>query len=126
MANEIKVTVRRSVANGTYKNEKNPGTVQIDQAAIGESGGIFNITTEGTGEQVVFTDITTEGWLYMQNHDTANYVVWGPYATANTAMEAIGRMEAGETVMLRMEPSASITLLANTATCDVEISVLED
>jgi hypothetical protein len=122
MANEIKVTVRRSTANGTYKNEKNPGTVQIDQAALGEGGGLINIGT--SEETVAFAEVGTNGWLFMQNHDTANYVLWGP--SDGTNMVEMGRLEAGEPAVLRADPGMVLIMKADTATCEVEVSMLED
>ncbi len=124
MANEIKVSVRRQVTNGTFRRDFNPAIKQVDQAAVGEQGAIFNIGT--SPESVGFTEIGTEGWLAMQNHDTANYVTFGPYSTDATAMIALGIMEAGEPALFRLDPAAVLYLKADTATCDVEISVLED
>ena len=124
MANEIKISVRRNTLNGTFKNDFNPSTQQVDQAGLGEEGAIFNIATTATGQQIVFSEIGTEGWLSMQNHDTANFVSFGPHT--GTGILVMGRMEAGEPALFRMEPSSSLTLRADTATCDVEISLLED
>lgn len=122
MADEISINVLVDVTNGTFKDRFNPSRFKVDQAAIGVSGGVFSIGT--SEEAITFTDITTEGWLVMQNLDTTNYVQWGPEDTG--AMVVMGRMEAGEIAVLRMDSSATLRLQANTAACKVLIKVFED
>lgn len=122
MANEIKLDIRIAAENGFFKDEFSPGRIQIDQAAIGSSGGVFSI---GTSEEAIsFTDISTEGWLWMRNLDDTNYVQWGPEDTG--AMVVMGRMEAGEPAIFRIDSSVTLRLQANTAACKVLIKVLED
>jgi hypothetical protein len=124
MANEIRATLRvsRTQSSDSFKFEFNPGTVQVDQAAVGEGGQVYTI---GTSEEAIsFVDITTEGWLTMQNLDATNYVDWGP--EDGGAMIEMGRMEAGEPAAMRMFPGATLRLKANTAACQVLVKVLED
>ena len=124
MADELKITSRINLKNGTHKFAWNPGTITVDQAGTGKQGGVFNIDT--TEESVGFSEVGTEGWLAMQNHATANFVTFGPYSTDATAMIAMGRMEAGEVAMMRLDPSAVLYLKSDTATSEVEITVIED
>lgn len=121
MANEIKLTIRMSITNGDYKNDINPGQKQIDQSAQGASSGIVNVGT--SEENLVFTDITTEGYLYLQNLDDTNYVTYGPDATG---MVAFGRLNPGEVAVMRVEPSITIVAQANTAAVNVMYLMLED
>ena len=120
MANEISVTGRLKVANGNLSFDKNIGTKTFDQAAAG--GPTPGYLTIGTSEESeAFSELTTEGWLLMENLDTTNYVEWG-FATGVYG----GRLEAGEFALFRMNPTGTLYLKANTAACKVLINCLED
>ena len=123
MADEISITQQVVIANGNYKRTFAPGTLKVDQTALGASSGIWSIGT--SEEDITFTDITTEGWLVMKNHDATNFVEWGASATTPT-LATIGRMEAGESAVFRMEPTVTLRMKADTASCKVEIWLLED
>lgn len=120
MADEITVTMRFGVSNGSY----DPGTItvsneQYDQTAIGAAEGVQEI---GTSEESLATgDLTTYGWLFLRNLDTTNYVQVG----FSTGVYGI-RLEAGEPALFRTEPAATVYLLANTAACNVQYRWLED
>jgi hypothetical protein len=120
MADEITITHRFGVDNGNY----DPGTIsvnnlQFDQAAQGVQEKIVTINTSAD-VVISSSDLTTEGWLWMRNLDTTNYVQWG------TTDGYIGRMEAEEPVNFRAEPSVSLVAKANTAACKVWYRWLED
>lgn len=122
MANEIRIATVFSCTNGSFKETFNTGTLQFDQAAIGLSGGVYSI---GTSEEAIsFTDISTEGYLWLRNMDATNYVDWGP--EESSAMIEMGRLEPGEFAIMRMFPTAVLRLKANTSACKVLIKVLED
>ncbi len=123
MADEISITIQVVIANGDYKRTFAPGTDKITQTGFGASGGIYSIST--SEENPVFTDITTEGWIVLHNHDSTNFVKWGASATTPT-LATIGRLEAGESACFRVEPGVTLRMQADTAACDVEIWLLED
>lgn len=83
-------------------------------------GGVSIGTTE---ESFTLSELTTKGWLYMENLDANNYVQWG-VATGVYPF----RMEAGEPVTLRLDKATPPTLYlkANTAACQVLIYAMED
>lgn len=120
MANEITLSARFGVQNGTY----DPGTLNVsnlsvDQAAVGAAEGVQNI---GTSEETLSAGgLSTEGWLFIRNLDTTNYVQLG-FSTGVYGC----RLEAGEFALFRTEPSADIYLKANTAACNVQYRWLED
>lgn len=121
MADEISLTTRFSVSNGSY----DPGTwsvsnLQIDQAAVGAAEGVQAI---GTSEETLSAgDLGTRGILQMRNLDDTNFVEWG-FATGDYG----GRMEAGEIAgPFRTGGSQDIYLKADTAACNVQYRWLED
>ena len=126
MADELKITAK-VVHSKTPKLGFSPPQFSFDQTGTG----VF-ITTQniGTSEEnvdlaTIFADLGTFGWCYMQNLDATNYVSWGASATTPT-LATIGRMEAGEPALFRLEPSVTMRMQANTAACDVMVIVWED
>jgi len=120
MANEISVTAGIRVLNGNMDFQQAAKTYSINQSAVGgpTPGAIVVGTTE---ESTAFPELTTEGWLFMQNLDATNYVQWG-FSTGVYG----GRLRPGETAMFRMEPSLTLFLRANTASCRCLVYGFED
>jgi hypothetical protein len=120
MADEITVKPYLKLLKGNHSETIAPTAYTVDQTGIGAWKSVQNI---GTSEESIgtFGDVTTEGWCYMRNLDTTNYVQIG----FSTAVYGI-RLEAGETAQFRCEPSLTMYLKANTAACEVEIFVAED
>jgi len=120
MADEITVKPYLKLLKGNHSEIIAPTAYTVTQAGIGSWKSVQNI---GTSEESItsFGDVTTEGWCYIRNLDTTNYVSWGPATTVY-----VGRLEAGETACFRMEPSADLFLKADTAACEVEVFVAED
>jgi hypothetical protein len=118
MANEITLTVamERRHATNTGDTHVFPSfRKQYDQSATGQDDRKHTIGT--TEESISFTDISTNGFMLMQNLDTTNYVQWG-FSTGVYG----GRIKAGETAgPFRAEPGATLYLKANAASCRVRI-----
>ena len=120
MANEITVTAGLRVANGNSLFSREFGQQTFDQAAVG--GPTPGYITVGTAEEsVTFGELSTLGWVFIENLDDTNYVQWG-FSTGVYG----GRMEAGEPALFRLNPSSTLYLKANTAACKVNIYALED
>lgn len=120
MANEITVNAGISVSNGNSTFTHPSKSKSIDQAAIGgPSPGAISVGT--TEESTAFPELTTEGWLFLQNNDATNYVQWG-FATGVYG----GRLKAGEFALFRMEPALTLYLKANTAACNVLVYGFEN
>ena len=122
MANVITVNSRlRLVSDGATLLDHNPGAKTYTPTALG--GPTPGYKTIGTSEESeAFGELTTEGWIVMQNLDATNYVQWG-FSTGVYG----GRMEAGETAgPFRVEPGLTLYLKANTAACKVLVQALED
>ena len=118
MADEITVQValQRTDSTNTVNSHYYPSSrILVDQTLKRHNDLFQNIGT--SEESPTFTDITTNGYLLMQNLDPTNYVEWG----VTTAVYA-GKMLAGETAgPFRLSAGATLFLKANTAACDVRI-----
>lgn len=120
MANEIRVSASLQITNGNFSDSISLSNKQFDQANPG-GGNPGTIEIGTTEESVSFTQLGTEGWLFMQNLDTTNYVRIG-FATGVYGI----RLEPGEFSLFRLEPSATLYLIADTAACKVNIRCFED
>lgn len=118
VANAIQVTLGLKYANGSLVDAVQSFTTGVTQNNQEEDAPTVTIPTTAGGTVVSFPDLTTLGWLYMRNLDSANYVTFGPTATG--ALVPFGRMQAGEPAVLRLEPGISLRLLANTAPVKVQ------
>lgn len=122
MADEIRVNSTIAVKKGSFDITLGR-QFNVDQT--GDGGGNPGKVAIGTTEEVVaLGDITTIGWAYIQNIDATNYVQWGP--ESGGAMVVAGRLEAGEGIVVRLEPSTTYRMKADTAACDVILQVFED
>lgn len=120
MANEITVTAGIRVVNGNSSFQQASKSKSFDQAAIG--GPTPGAISVGTAEEsTAFPELTTEGWLFMQNNDPTNYVQWG-FSTGVYG----GRLKAGEFALFRTEPALTLFLKANTAACNVLVYGFEN
>lgn len=96
----------------------NPGLTNIDHTWVATQGSDDRIHSIGTTEESIsFTDITTNGWVKLENLDGTNYVQVG----FSTGVYGI-RMKAGFPAFFYLEPGATIYLKANTAVCRVRAS----
>lgn len=84
-------------------------------------GGIKSKVTIGTTDETLdLGDITTPGYLVIKNLDSTNYVSWGPDGTVYP-----NKAKAGEFAVVRWN-GAAIHIKANTASCEVEYTLLPD
>lgn len=122
MSDEISLLISATVVNGNFRAEFKPPNLKIDQAA-GARGGYTQAI--GTSEEVVvFGDVSTEGYIFLRNNDTVNFVEYGPEDTG--AMVTVGKLKAGEIAAFRMSPSVVLRAQADTATVNLDVLLLED
>lgn len=120
MANEITVSAGIRILNGNSSFSQPSKSKSFTQSAIGgPSPGAISVGT--AEESTTFPELTTEGWLFMQNNDATNYVQWG-FSTGVYG----GRLKAGEYALFRMEPALTLYLKANTAACNVLVYGFEN
>jgi len=122
MANEITVTTRLAVENGKHKDTFAPPVLKINQAAIGASSGVVSVGT--SEEDLAVGDVTTLGWVALRNLDSTNYVTYGPKSGSD--MVAFGRINAGETALLRLAQGITVRWAANTAAVKVQVLLLQN
>lgn len=121
MANELKVNVGATLTNGSLKETFAPGTQSITQTTQGSHAPTVSVGT--SEEDLSVGDVGTLGWLFLTNLDSTNYVTYGP--KSGGSMVAFGRIRAGESVALRLEPGITLRLQANTGACKVKVILLE-
>lgn len=121
MANEIQITAGISVRKGNLVFQEPAVGYSTNMTGTGgPTPGFISVGT--TEESTTFPELTNEGWLFMKNLDTTNFVQWG-FSTAVYG----GRLKAGETAgPFRMEPGLTLYLKANTAACRVLVYGFED
>jgi len=123
MADEFTYSINLRLNNLPLRETYNPGAISVTQAGVGKFSSVVNVGT--TEEDVTLSDITTEGVTVLQNLDATNYVEWGKKDGSGN-MQAIGRLKAGEIpAVFGFAPGATLRLKADTATCDVLITVYE-
>jgi hypothetical protein len=118
MANEITIQLdfKRQHATVASDNHFYPSRQKrITQTGVGQSDTKQTIGT--TEETISFTDIATNGFIFLENLDATNYVEWGT-ATGDYT----GKMLAGEPAgPFRLNAGKTLYMKANTAACRVRI-----
>ena len=133
MANEISFSVRLSVSNpsaGSVPAGTLPATdsltqqLSLTQNAPGESAGVMSVPTTAGGTVLPVGSVTTSGFVTLTNLDANNYVQYGP--TSAGAIVVCGKLKPGETAVFRLDPSATLRLLANAAAVNVQFKLFQD
>lgn len=120
MADEITVNTTFNLLKGYNRFTWTPGALSVTQTgAGGPTPGYVTIGT--TEESIAFSELSTLGWVVIQNLDSTNYVRWGFSAGAYG-----GRLRAGEYAVFRLNPGTTLYLIANTAACKVLVNAFED
>jgi len=123
MTKEINIMLSVSVKNGFFKHTFNPGQILVDQAAPGRGGHVQEIGT--TEETLEFGDISTEGYLILQNLDAENFVEYGPQVGTGSA-ELCCMLKPGEPALLRLKPGSVWRAKADTAPVKLDVCLLEN
>lgn len=123
MAGTISLKVLMNLVNGVHKETfGSSNNITIVQDAIGAHAPVVTVGFAAE-EDLPIGDISTLGWLFLQNLDSTNYVTYGP---KDTTMKAFGRIEPGEYAALRLEPGITLRWQANTGNVKVKVMLLED
>lgn len=123
-ANAIQVNASVMVVNGAFRDSFTPGPIDIDQENIGR-GGHAQLIGFAADEIVDLGDVAgSAGWCTLKNLDETNYVTYGP--TNGGAMVALGRLNAGEYAVLRLDASVVLRAQANTADVLLDVTVYEN
>jgi len=111
MADEFEITLKGKITNGYYSTSwGSVNSRKFDQAAIGAHATIVSVGY--AAEEILGVgDVTTQGYLYLKNLDTVNFVTYGPTATG--VMVEFGKLKAGEEAWMRVMPSGSVRAQAD-------------
>lgn len=121
MADEIKVSsyFQRTKTGLSFNSPSR--TFRDDQAGDGVYSA--EITLLHTAASILTSMLTTDGWCCIENLDPTNYIVFGPY-TGGT-LYPVGQVPAGGHVVFKLDPTYTLGYQANSASCDVRITVLD-
>jgi hypothetical protein len=117
MADELRVTTQISFSKAGASVAK---TVRTDVDVTGDlyESKVLNIGT--SNEAVGKGDMSTVGFTLLKNLDSTNFILAGDDGT-NYPVKVL----AGESALFRLN-GATLNLKADTAACDVEITMIED
>lgn len=122
MADEISVTARLTVANGSLAFDRNVVRKQFDQTTARVSGGVQTIGTGSHEALGVGADISSAGYAFFQNLDATNYVEIGIDDTGT--FEPLLKLEAGEVAVCPLT-TTGVYAQANTAAVELEFYIIE-
>lgn len=122
MADGIVINANVRVKKGNYDSGVFGVTGRsFGQTGTGVGGGLITATTAGVSLPTYGG--TTEGFLLLYNHDTTNFVQFGSH---DGSFRLLGKMKAEEPALLRLDPSVTVHVKADTANCVVEWRIVED
>ena len=125
MANEITVSISGQIAIGTspynLAGEVFPGGQAFYDSSTSLADKVVkSIPTSDTNLTALLPNTSTiEGFLYVKNLDSTNYVKLGP--TAAAAIVPMIRLNPGKVALIPLEPGLTLRAQANTAACKCDI-----
>jgi len=122
MANELRMNIGVTYANGAMADTAS-SSFGVNQNTLQFQGDVITVSSSAEAD-LGTSNITTLGWLYLKNLDPTNFVKWGP--KSGGVMVAMGRLKAGESVLLRLEPGITLRWIADTASVKVQTKIYAD
>lgn len=124
MANEITVTMRINVANGSLRHREEPGPIQVNQSGTTAAGGSQSIPTTAAGTAVSVGSVSTLGYAYFRNVDTTNFVEIG--VQVGGTFYPLMRLNAGEAAITRLSQSTTVYARANNLAVNLQYYILSN
>lgn len=128
MANEISLSIQVKYANPsgttTGLQDSISQSRSLTQNVAGVQASTVTVPTTAGGTIYSFGNLATNGYMYLQNLDSTNYVEWG--TDSSGTFEPIGKLKAGEIALFRLDPGKTFKMLANTASVQIFYWVLND
>ncbi|MCP4528937.1 MAG: hypothetical protein GY833_23960 [Aestuariibacter sp.] len=123
MANEITITGKVTLKSGGFELELNSRSLKVDQTG---EGGIQQVQEIGTTyEAIDLGQVATEGYAMFRNLDDTNFVQIG--LDGGASLTPVMKLLATETAgPLRIDAAATLFALADTASCNLEVIILEN
>jgi hypothetical protein len=123
MANEFNVSLNVSLTNGGLKDSIQE-SANFSQTAIGKYGGVVSIGT--SEEDLPVGDVGTNGWVYLKNLDSTNYVKYGSEKCRGDGRAGPAQAERAGHVWFRVAPGVTIRAIADTAAVKVDYRLYEN
>ena len=131
MANEISLQFTLNVQNpssplaGTTPfSDKASDNLSLTQATLGESAGVMSVPTTAGGTVLPVGGVSTNGYAFFKNLDATNYVQIGIKVTGT--FYAVLKLKPNESGVIRIDPSAALYCLANTAAVNLQYKLFQD
>ena len=121
MANEATITVSLAFAKGNVDSIARSKTA----ASFDVSGSKYHAAVQAIGtseEAIVLGDVSSPGWAYFENLDSANFVEIRP----NTGVADMLKLKAGEVAVCRLASDSVPYAIADTAAVNLEYLIIED
>jgi hypothetical protein len=103
MANEIQLTIKGTLDNGTLEDRFDPGAQRYDQATQDAAGDVIAATVS---EQNLTIPVTTPGYCFLRNLDTVDSIHFGPNLAA--VLIAFGKLGPGQLACFPLDASVTI------------------
>jgi hypothetical protein len=122
MAGTIRILPSVIVENGDFESRFTPGQLSFVQTGLGSHETVVKVGT--AEEDMPIGDISTEGWLILQNLHATAIVTWGP--KSGGSMVAMGTLEPGEIALFRMSSAATLRWASSVNNSEVLMQLYED
>lgn len=122
MADELKITLAVTYANGRLADKIDSATLSVTQTTQGYFGAVVSVGT--SEEDLTLGDIGTNGYVYLKNLDGTNYVKYGPKSAGS--LVDFGKLKPGESAIFRLMTGVTWRWVANTAACKVLVKAYEE
>lgn len=117
MANEISISVSAALANGTLSQAVSLSD-SVDQAAALAMFKTVAVSHSAEAD-VDLSPVTTNGFVFMQNTDSTNFIKFGP--KSGGVMVELGRLKPGEVACFRLASGVTLRWVADTASVTVAL-----
>lgn len=129
MADEIKVTLDATIANGKQSQRINPGQIKTTQSTVGMHAPVVTINSS-VEENVSLGDLTTPAVVFLRSLEattTGNFVKYGLLSSTGGLGTAIFHLRAGDPVhVLRLSDTGpTLRMQADTAAVKVQVWAFE-
>lgn len=122
MAGELRASITTQLTNGSLVDPSLTSSSSITQTTALFDACVCSVTTsEG---DIAFPSVSTLGWMRIRNLDGTNFVKYGPKSAGS--MVVFGKLKAGEEAWLRLMTGITLRMVADTATCKVQIRIYND
>lgn len=121
MADEITINATLSIDNGNYAATRRTSRLQATQSTLGGNAAVQSVST--SYEALALGDVSTEGWCYVRNLDSTNFVELG--LEVSSTFYGFTKLEAGEPALFRVSDQ-TIYAQADTSAVKIDLLMLEE